>query len=204
MEKVLREYLDHIFKMFEQLKDHLDYSSIEQAKRLILECEANGGRVHLTGVGKPSYVAGYIAALLSSTGTPAYVLDATEAVHGSSGQVLPGDVVIAISNSGETEELKAAVSTVLSNGAKVIGVTGNPQSWLAKSCDIYLFAGVEREGDSLNKPPRASILMETFVLQLLTILLQEHKHITEDLYVKWHPGGTIGKSIMEKMKSINK
>ena len=136
----------------------------------------------------------------SRTGTPAYELHGTEAVHGSSGQVQEGDVVIAISNSGETNELKATVETLKRNGAKIISVTGNPDSWLAKQGDAYLFAGVKQEGDDLNKPPRSSILAEIIILQCLSILLQNEKHLDPKQYVKWHPGGSLGKSIKETLK----
>ena len=104
----------------------------EDAVALIEECRAAGHRVHVTGIGKPGHVAGYGASLLSSTGTPSYFLHGTEAVHGSCGQLEEGDVVIAISNSGETVELKATVLAVKNNGCRVIGITGNAESWLAK------------------------------------------------------------------------
>jgi arabinose-5-phosphate isomerase len=160
---------------------------------LILEAEENGNRVHVTGIGKPGHVAGYAASLLSSTGTPAYELNGTEAVHGSSGQVRPGDVVIAISNSGETAELKKTITTLRQNQARIISISGNPESWLAKQGDVYLYAGVEREGDQLNKAPRASITAEILVLQGLSILLQSIKGITAKEYIRWHPGGTLGR-----------
>lgn len=174
------------------LKDKLTEDFFKAAVELILEAERNGNRIHITGIGKPGHVAGYIASLLSSTGTPTYELHGTEAVHGSSGQVKPGDVVIAISNSGETAELKATVSTLKANGARIIGVCGNPESWLAKNSDAYLYAGVSREGDPLNRAPRASITAEIFVLQGLSLLLQCIKEISPQQYVKWHPGGTLG------------
>lgn len=164
-----------------------------RAMEMILDCERNCNRVHVTGIGKPGHVAGYIASLLSSTGTPAYVLDATEAVHGSSGQVCPGDVVIAISNSGETEELKATIGTVKNNGAKIIAVTGNTDSWLARNADGCLYAGVHIEGGPLNRAPRLSVTAEIMVLQGLSILLQSIKDITPRQYVRWHPGGALGK-----------
>lgn len=119
----------------------------------------------------------------------------TEAVHGSSGQVVPGDIVIAVSNSGETGELKATVQTLITNGAKIIAVSSNKNSWLARHSDILLWAGVDREGDSLNKPPRASVIVEILILQCLSILLQEAKGLTIQQYYKWHPGGTIGQLI---------
>ena len=155
------------------------------------------GRVHVTGIGKPGHVSGYISSLLSSTGTPAYTLDGTEAVHGSSGQVAKGDIVIAISNSGETQELKATVETLKENGAKIIGVSGNDESWLKEASDVFLFAGVKQEGDELNKAPRASILAEIIVLQSLSVALQEAKGLDAKQYLKWHPGGSLGQSIRE-------
>lgn len=167
-----------------------------EAKELILSSEKKGGRVHVTGIGKPGHVAEYIASLLSSTGTPAYFLDGTEAIHGSAGQVRSGDIVLSISNSGETAELKKTVQTLKNNGAKIISITGKKNSWLSKNSDCFLFAGVEQEGDPLNKPPRASILVEVLLLQALSVLLQQEKGITNTEYVKWHPGGTLGQSIL--------
>ena len=167
--------------------------AFDAAKALIREAEAAGKRLHVTGVGKPEYVAGYIASSFSSTGTPAFFLHATEAGHGASGQVAKGDVVIAISNSGETEELKAAVSTVKKNGARVIGVSGRPGSWLSRQSDVALFAGVEREGDRLNLAPRASVLAEMMVLSALGVELQQDKNFSAEDFRAFHPGGSLGK-----------
>jgi len=158
----------------------------------IVAAEKEGRRVHVTGIGKPEYVSGYIAALLASVGTPTYFLDATECVHGSAGQVVPGDVVIALSNSGETMELKAAIVALKYNGAKIVGVSGNPNSWLAQQSDEFLYAGVECEGSPLNFEPRASILAQIYVLCGLSIELQARKNISHREYNAWHPGGTIG------------
>ncbi len=174
---------------------NLSAEELNPAYNLIVKAKKNGNRVHVTGIGKPSYVAGYIASLFSSTGTPAYVLHGTEAVHGSSGQVKEGDIVIAISNSGETEELIKTVTTVKNNGAKVISVSGNRESWLAKQGDAFLFAGVDKEGGPLNKAPRISYLAEIIVLQALSIALQNEENIDLQDYKKWHPGGALGKSI---------
>jgi sugar/nucleoside kinase (ribokinase family)/D-arabinose 5-phosphate isomerase GutQ len=166
----------------------------QSAANLITEAEDKGGRTHVTGIGKPSHVASYLAALLSSVGTPTYFLDATECVHGSAGQVRPGDVVIAISNSGQTPELRAAVATLRNNQAKIIGVAGRPDSWLADNSDTFLFAGVEREGSPLQLEPRASILAEIYVLAALSVELQSRKKIDRATYHRWHPGGAIGQA----------
>lgn len=193
----VQNFLNIEFEELNKYIEHIDYEALQKAKDLILEAEQNKNRVHVTGIGKPGHVAGYVASLLSSTGTPAYELHGTEAVHGSSGQVLSGDVVIAISNSGETSELKATVETLISNGAKIISVTGKAESWLAKKGDVALIAGVAQEGDFMNKPPRASILAEIIMLQSLSILLQNAKQLNPQQYVKWHPGGSLGQSIKE-------
>lgn len=196
----VQEFLDIEFEEARAFAEKIDMEALTEAKNLILEAEKEKNRVHITGIGKPGHVAGYIASLLSSTGTPTYELHGTEAVHGSSGQVLPGDVVIAISNSGETAELKATVETLKKNGAKIISVTGGKDSWLAKNGDVALIAKVAQEGDSMNKPPRSSILVEIVLLQCLSILLQNEKNLTPDKYVKWHPGGSLGASIRKEEK----
>ena len=200
------QVLDFLSIMTTQINEfisNIDHSQLTKAKELILSAEADKNRVHVTGIVKPGHVSGYAASLLSSTGTPAYELHGTEAVHGSSGQVLPGDVVIAISNSGETSELKATVTTLKNNGAKIISVTGNGNSWLAQQGDAVLVAGVKQEGDSMNKPPRASIIVEELILQSLSVLLQNEKQLTPNEYVKWHPGGSLGESILKKQKEGN-
>ncbi len=168
-------------------------NGIRRIADLITSVESRGGRVHITGIGKPEYVAGYISALFSSTGTPAYFLHGTECVHGSAGQVAPGDVVIVISNSGETLEMKATVTALKKIGALIVGVSGNAESWLAGQSEAFLFAGVNREGSPLNFEPRASILAEIFALAALSIELQARKCITRSQYNAWHPGGMIGK-----------
>lgn len=193
----IREFLDIESSELKHFIDSIDAEALIAARELILHAEQNHNRVHVTGIGKPGHVAGYAASLLSSTGTPTYELHGTEAVHGSAGQVLSGDVVIAISNSGETTELKATVETLKSNGAKLIALTGKADSWLAKQGDVTLLAGVNQEGDAMNKPPRASILAEMVMLQSLSILLQNAKNLTPQQYVKWHPGGSLGASIKE-------
>lgn len=196
-DKTLSEFLNRLSNEVERFISSVDEVNINKACELIFETEKNHGRVHVTGIGKPGHVSGYISSLLSSTGTPAYTLDGTEAVHGSSGQVKPNDVVIAISNSGETQELKATIETLKANEAKIIGVSGNNESWLKEASDVFLFAGVKQEGDNLNKAPRASIIAEIIVLQSLSVALQEAKGLDAKQYLKWHPGGSLGQSIRE-------
>ncbi|MEW6128428.1 MAG: SIS domain-containing protein [Acidobacteriota bacterium] len=175
------------------LRTRAEFVSIETAAELILHQETFGGRVHVTGIGKSEHVARYAASLLSSTGTPAYFLHATECVHGSAGQVRKEDVLIAISNSGETPELIHAVEVLKEFGVKIICVSGQPESHLAKLSTVVLNAGVENEGGTLNLVPRASILAKIFVLCGLSVSLETHKGLTREQYAQWHPSGALGR-----------
>ena len=190
--QAMREFTARAREAFDQFVDGVEDAEYVKAAELILASRQKGGRLHITGIGKPGHVSGYGASLLSSTGTPTYFLHGTEAVHGSCGQLVPGDVVICISNSGETAEMKTTVTAIKNNGCEVIGVSGNPDSWLAKQGAAHLFAGVCCEGGPLNRAPRASILAENFVLQRLSVLLQANRGLDPKQYVMWHPGGTLG------------
>ncbi|GKH45758.1 carbohydrate isomerase [Oscillospiraceae bacterium] len=190
--QAMREFTARAREAFDQFVDGVEDAEYVKAAELILASRQKGGRLHITGIGKPGHVSGYGASLLSSTGTPTYFLHGTEAVHGSCGQLVPGDVVVCISNSGETAEMKTTVTAIKNNGCEVIGVSGNPDSWLAKQSAAHLFAGVCCEGGPLNRAPRASILAENFVLQRLSVLLQANRGLDPKQYVMWHPGGTLG------------
>lgn len=189
----LDRYIQISTTEFNRYASSLDRKCIRQAAEMILRATDSGNRLHITGIGKPAYVAGYAASLISSTGTPAYYLHGTEAVHGSCGQLCEGDVVICISNSGETAELKATAMAIRNNGCCIISVTGNPDSWLGKYAEVCLCAAVDQEGGPLNRAPRASILAEIYVIQCLSVVLQEAVGITPAEYVKRHPGGSLGK-----------
>ena len=156
--------VDQEFNAFLKARSPEDY---EAAAQLILESQAHGGRLHVTGIGKCSHVSTYAASLFSSTGNPAYYL------HG-------------------TGELKATVLAVKNNGCKIIGVSGNPDSWLAHESDAFLFAGVKQEGGPLNRAPRNSVLAELLTLQALSVALQVEKDWDPVKYVRCHPGGKLG------------
>ncbi len=181
--------VDTEFNAFLKARTAEEYQA---AAQLILDAQAKGNRFHITGIGKPGHVSTYMASLFSSTGNPCYFLHGTEAVHGSCGQLVAGDVVICISNSGETGELKATVQAIKNNGCKVIGVSGNPDSWLAHESDAFLFAGIGQEGGPLNRAPRNSILAELLTLQALSVALQVENGWTPEQYVRCHPGGKLG------------
>lgn len=193
-ENAVSNFLDTAVEELAKLRNQITPSYFSRVADLIAASEARGGRVHLTGIGKSEYVANYISALFSSTGTPAYFLHGTECVHGSAGQVRQDDIVIVISNSGETEEMKAAVAALKQNGAWLIGVSGNRRSWLARECHEFLFAGVEHEGSPLGVEPRASVMAQIFVLAGLSIELQARKNVSARDLLTWHPAGSIGQS----------
>ncbi|HXW82998.1 MAG TPA: PfkB family carbohydrate kinase, partial [Candidatus Binataceae bacterium] len=146
------------------LRSQVDLDALGRAVEIIRAAQARGGRVHVTGVGKPEHVARYAASLFCSVGTPATFLHATETLHGSLGQVHPHDVVIAISNSGTTDEMCAAATAIKEQGADLVAVTGNRESALAQLADLVLYAPVRREGGGLGLAPRISVLAEVFVL----------------------------------------
>ena len=185
-------YIETIQSGMEKQIARMEYAQIESAAALIRAVECDGGRIHISGIGKCAHVATYMASLLSSTGTPTYYLHGTESVHGSCGQLRENDLVIFISNSGETPEMKASVTAIKNNGCRVIGVSGNTDSWLAKESDVHLLAKAEEEGGPMNRAPRMSIFAELLVLQSLSVILQEDAGVTPQQYVKWHPGGKLG------------
>lgn len=201
-ETAVPDFLDTAITELAKLRERIAPDYFARVAEIILMSEANGGRVHLTGIGKPEYVANYIAALFSSTGTPAYFLHGTECVHGSAGQVRRGDIVIVISNSGETQEMKATVQTLKRNGAVIVGVVGTRDSWLARECHEILFADVANEGSPLGFEPRASILAQIYVLAALSIELQARKNISREDFIAWHPGGNIGETNGVKKMTI--
>lgn len=188
-----RRVLEVAARQLGRLADRHDGVSLLAAAELIEAAEAEGGRVHVTGVGKPEHVARYAASLLASTGIPATFLHATETLHGSLGQIVPGDVVIAISNSGTTSECLLAAEAVRGYGGRLVACTGGLASPLAKLADVTLDAGVEEEGGPLGLAPRASVVAEIAVLAALGAVLQERRGLDRRGYAARHPAGALGK-----------
>ena len=174
------------------LKRALDIRSLNRAVDLIRAAQTRGGRVHVTGVGKPEHVARYAASLLCSVGTMATFLHATETLHGSLGQVDPKDVVIAISNSGNTAEICAAARAIRDHGARLLAITGNNQSELARIADLVLHAPVENEGGVLGLAPRISVLAQVSVIAALSVALEAGRGLTLEEYGRWHRAGSLG------------
>ena len=184
-----------------QFVQELDEDYLAPALSLLIAANDRGNRIHITGIGKPSQVAQYGASLMSSIAVPTYFLDGTEAVHGSCGQLRAGDVVICISNSGETMEMRATVTAIANNGCKVIGISRSPDSWLARHADVHLTVRVDQEGGPMNRAPISSVLLENIVLQALSVRLQAHYGLTPQEYVRHHPGGTLGRLRPEEQEA---
>jgi sugar/nucleoside kinase (ribokinase family)/D-arabinose 5-phosphate isomerase GutQ len=174
------------------LAERHDGESLLGAARLIEAALAASGRVHVTGLGKPEHISHYAASLFSSTGTPATFLHTTEATHGSLGQVVEGDVVVAISNSGTTREVVELAELLGARGVKVIAVTGSAGSPLARAAHVVLDAGVDDEGGPLGLAPRASIGAQVAILAALSALLQDRSGFSREDYAVRHPGGALG------------
>lgn len=169
------------------------------AVSLILECH---GRVIVSGIGKSGHVARKIAATLASTGTPAYFVHAAEAIHGDLGMIARDDVVIAISNSGGTEELLTIAAMLKREGGKLIAITGNPASALARDADIHLDAGVAEEACPLNLAPTASTTAALALGDALAVaLLDAHDFQAED-FARSHPGGSLGRRLLTHVRDV--
>lgn len=174
-----------------RVRERLD-GQFEEAARLILSSK---GRVVITGIGKSGLVGRKIAATLASTGTPSIFLHPAEALHGDLGVVMPGDVVIAISNSGETQEVNALLPAFRDRGVPVIAFTGCPDSTLAKYANCTVDTGVEREACALGLAPTASTTACLAVGDALAVVLLKLRRFSEKDFRRNHPSGTLGERL---------
>jgi arabinose-5-phosphate isomerase len=188
-----RAALHHEFAMIEAVAARLDRTFVD-AVELIMNAD---GRVAVTGIGKPGLVGRKIAATLASTGTPAFFVHAAEAHHGDAGMVLADDVLLAISNSGETAEVVSFAGMVRARGTAVIALTGSADCALASNANVCLDIGVEREADPLDLAPTASTTVTIAVGDALAIALMELRGFAREDFLRDHPGGALGKAIRE-------
>lgn len=163
------------------------------AAQLIFECE---GRVVVTGIGKSAIIAQKIVATFNSTGTPSLFLHAAEAIHGDLGMVQPGDVVICISKSGNSPEIKVLAPLLKRFGNVLIGMTASKTSFLAKESDFVLHAYVESEADPNNLAPTNSTTAQLVLGDALAVCLIEMRQFKSEDFAKYHPGGALGKKLL--------
>lgn len=171
----------------------------ERAVQLILD---RRGRVIVTGIGKSGHVARKLAATLASTGTPAYFVHAAEAAHGDLGMITPEDVVIALSNSGASEELLMIVPLVKRQGARLISITGRPESPLAREADVHLDAAVSEEACPLNLAPTASTTAALALGDALAVALLDARGFGADDFARSHPGGSLGRRLLTHVSDV--
>jgi arabinose-5-phosphate isomerase len=186
--KVLKTEADAILG----LMDRLD-GDFERAVQLLFECR---GRAIVTGMGKSGIICRKIAATLSSTGTSAYFLHPAEAIHGDLGTIREEDVVVALSHSGETEELVRLLESIRRIGARLIAMTGDPSSTLAKAADVTLNCGIAEEACPLNLVPTASTTAALALGDALAMTLLVRKGFREEDFASLHPGGKLGRRLM--------
>ena len=166
---------------------------------LILACR---GRVVVSGVGKSGHIARKIASTMASTGTPAFFLHAAEAGHGDLGMITSDDVVLALSNSGQTDELLTIIPLIKRQGAKLIAVTGNADSALAREADVHLDARVAQEACPLNLAPTASTTAALALGDALAVALLDARGFNEQDFARAHPGGALGRKLLTHVSDV--
>ncbi|CCY63035.1 MAG: SIS domain-containing protein [Candidatus Gastranaerophilaceae bacterium] len=171
----------------------------DKAIDLLFNCK---GRVIVTGMGKSGLIGRKIAATLSSTGTPSYFLHPAESTHGDSGIITRNDVIIAISNSGETQELLNLLPLIKRFGVTMIGMTGKLNSTLAHASDVTLDISVEKEACPLNKAPTASTTATLAMGDALAVCLLEKRGFSEEDFLIFHPSGALGKGFLYKVEDL--
>lgn len=186
--KVLQTEADAIVALIDRLDANFD-----RAVRMLYECQ---GRVIVTGMGKSGIVCRKIAATLASTGTAAFFLHPAEATHGDLGVIQSNDVLLALSNSGETQEVLRLLEAVRRIGARIVAITGNPASTLAQAADISLDCQVSEEACPLNLVPTASTAAALAMGDALCMTLLVEKGFRQEDFAKIHPGGKLGKKLM--------
>ena len=185
-------------KAIGDLVDQLD-GQFADAVRYIMKSK---GRVVVTGVGKSAIVAAKIVATLNSTGTPSIFMHAADAIHGDLGTIQQDDIVICLSKSGNTPEIKALVPLIKSGGNKLIGITGNMGSVLAKQADFVLGTHVEKEACPNGLAPTTSTTAQMAMGDALAICLLELKGFSSSDFAKYHPGGSLGKKLYLRVADI--
>ena len=169
------------------------------AVSLILACR---GRVVVSGVGKSGHIARKIASTMASTGTPAFFVHAAEAGHGDLGMITRDDVVLALSNSGQSDELLTIIPMIKRQGAKLIALTGNPDSALAREADVHLDARVPQEACPLNLAPTASTTAALALGDALAIALLDARGFSENDFARAHPGGALGRKLLTHVSDV--
>jgi arabinose-5-phosphate isomerase len=202
------DYLQKARRVFEiemaevaRLSQRLD-DSFSNAIETIRESLEKRGKIVVCGVGKSGHVGEKIAATLTSTGSPAVVLNSLNALHGDLGVVADGDVILALSYSGETDELVNIVPALARFDVKVVAITGSAKSFLAQNSHVVLDVGVEQEACPLNLAPTSSTTAMLVLGDALAMVLLETRGFTKEDFARYHPGGALGRALLLKVRDI--
>ena len=190
----IKDEAQAVLDMIPQLDDNFD-----KAVELIYDCH---GKVIVTGVGKSGHIGAKIAATLASTGTPSFFINPLDVYHGDLGVMSKGDVVLAISNSGQTDELLRFIPMVLHTEIPIIGMSGNPTSLLAKYSTCHLNVAVKKEACPLNLAPTSSTTATLVMGDALAVALMEKRHFRPQDFAQFHPGGELGKRLLTTAQDV--
>jgi len=193
-----KKVLENESKAVGALVDRID----EEFEKIISILAENKGRVIVTGMGKPGFIAQKVSATMSSTGTPSLYLHPAEALHGDLGRVTSEDIIIAFSNSGETEEVVRLLPIIKKIGAKLISITGNKGSTLAVNSDFTIDSSVEKEACPMGLAPTTSTTAMLALGDAIAIALLKKKNIKPKDFALYHPGGSLGKRLLLKVEDI--
>ena len=196
--KIAEQTLHEEALAIQGLKQHIDDEFVH-AIEVILEAS---GRVIITGIGKSSDIGRKFTATLNSTGTPAFFLHAADAIHGDLGMVRPDDIVVCLSKSGDTPEIKVLLPLIKANGNTLIGIVGNPQSYLGLQSDIVLNVHVEHEACPNNLVPTASTAAQLAMCDALAVALLTARGFTIEDFARLHPGGALGKKLYLRVSDL--
>ena len=173
--------------------------NFDRAVQLLFQCK---GHVVVTGVGKSGHVGAKIAATLSSTGTPSVYISALDAMHGDMGMIVPADLVLMISNSGNTDELLRIVAALEQRHIPIVSMTGHSDSLLARHSDVHVLVHVDKEACPLNLAPTSSTTAQMAMGDALAIALMELRHFKAADFASFHPGGSIGRKLVTRVKDV--
>ena len=193
-----KSVLDIESRAVDQLKSRLDGSFIAACEL----CVQTRGRVVVTGMGKSGHIGGKIAATLASTGTPSFFMHPAEASHGDLGMITENDTLLAVSYSGETQEVVTILPLVKRMGAKLISMTGKPGSTLARAADVHLDVSVSVEACPLNLAPTASTTATLAMGDAMAVALLEKRGFTEEDFARSHPSGSLGKRLLLRVEDV--
>jgi arabinose-5-phosphate isomerase len=193
-----RQVIDIQSSGIAQLANHID-ESFFRACALMLDCR---GRVVVSGMGKSGHIGRKIAATLASTGTPAFFVHPGEASHGDLGMITDKDVVLALSNSGETDELLTILPVIRRQGIPLIGMSGNPRSTLARLADVHVNVSVPAEACPLNLAPTTSTTAALVMGDALAIALLEARGFTAEDFARSHPAGSLGRKLLMRISDV--